>query len=225
MKKKVIIAAALAGIVATQAQAAAPHTGFSVGANLGHTSVDGKLNRFVAAIGPNGSGDNSNFGGRTPVVGLFLGYGWAPNPHGVYLGGELFGQYENINAKREDFIPQTNFSMQLRTTNTFGAAAKIGFICKDALFYAKVGIASTKWKLSFTDLTPPPLTVATNSRKSGFLLGIGTDYAVARNWTLGGEYLYTTFGSLKLAVASGLNGTFSYKPKVSTFNLRLKYTF
>jgi opacity protein-like surface antigen len=221
MTKKIIIAAALAGIVGAQSQAVAPHTGFSVGANLGYTSVDGQLKRnFNTAPA---SADNSNFGARSPIVGLFLGYGWSPNPHGFYLGGELFGQIENVKAKREDLIGLAfpGFTTKLNSNNSFGAAAKIGFICKDALFYGKIGVASTKWKLQFTNPGIPE-DVSRNQRKAGFLLGIGGDYAIARNWTLGGEFLYTIYGTLKL---TGTDAAITHKPRVSTFNLRLKYTF
>lgn len=220
MKKKIIIAAALAVIVGTQAQAAAPHTGFSVGANLGYTSVDGQLKRTTAIP----TSDNSNFGARSPVGGLFLGYGWSPNPHGFYLGAEVFGQYENVKAKREDLIgdPAFGWTTKLNSNNSFGASAKVGFICKDALFFGKIGVVSTKWKLEFTNPTTPE-TVSKNQRKSGLLLGVGGDYAIARNWTLGGEFLYAIYGgSLKL---SQQDINMNYKPKVSTFNLRLKYAF
>ena len=43
MNKKVLLTAVLVGVLGHQAQAATPHSGFSVGVNLGHTSVDGKL--------------------------------------------------------------------------------------------------------------------------------------------------------------------------------------
>jgi opacity protein-like surface antigen len=222
MKKKIIVAAVLAGVIGSQTQAAAPHTGFSVGANLGYTSVDGKLKRDFPTTIP-ASSDNSNFGASSPVVGLFLGYGWAPNPHGFYLGGELFGQYENVKAKREDLIGLAfpSFTTKINTNNSFGAAAKIGFICKDALFFGKIGAISTKWKFEFTNPGVPE-TVSKNQRKTGLLLGIGGDYALARNWTLGGEFLYAIYGSLKLLPTEF---SFSHKPKVSTFNLRLKYAF
>lgn len=220
MKKKIIIAAALAGIVGTQAQAATPHTGFSVGANLGVTNVDGQLKRNFNTAPE--SADNSNLGARSPVIGLFLGYGWAPNPHGFYLGSEIFGQYENVRAKREDLIGiPPSFVTKLTSNNSFGVAAKIGFICKDALFFGKIGVVSTKWKLEFTNPNVPE-TVAKNQWKAGLLLGIGGDYAIARNWTLGGEFLYAIYGALKLVPTEA---TLNHKPKVSTFNLRLKYAF
>lgn len=221
MKKKILVAAALAGIVGSQAQAVAPHTGFSIGANLGHTSVDGQLKRdFNTAPASN---DNSNLGARSPVIGLFLGYGWSPNPHGFYLGSEIFGQYENVRAKREDLIGLAfpGFTTRLNSTNSFGAAVKIGFVCKDALFFGKIGATSTKWKLRFANPGIPE-DVSKNQRKTGLLLGIGGDYAIARNWTLGGEYLYAIYGTLKLL---GTDAVINHKPKVNTFNLRLKYTF
>jgi opacity protein-like surface antigen len=227
MNKKILLTAVLAGIFGYQAQAATPpHSGFSVGVNLGHTSVDGKLNRAFAAP----VADNSNLGARSPVLGLFLGYGWAAGSPGVYLGGEIFGQIENMKAKREDFINLANFGLttRLESKNTFGAAAKIGYVCKEMVFFGKIGVTTTKWKFNFENASQTAQNTSINSRKMGFLLGIGMDYAIAKNWTIGGEYIYTMYRSLKLNIpetALAVPATFDYKPKVSTFNLRLKFTF
>lgn len=223
MKKKVLLAAVLASTMGYQAQATSPHTGFSVGANLGIASLDGKLNRDLTPAG--GTTDSSNFGARSPVVGIFFGYGWAPNPTGLYLGGEVFGQYEKIKANRgENSNIAVLFSTRLQTNNAFGAAAKIGYLCKDALLFLKAGVASTKFKFNFTNNTLAPVeSVSTSPRKTGFLVGLGMDYAIAKNWAVGGEFLYEVYGSLKLSQPG--DGTFTYKPKKATANLRLKYTF
>jgi outer membrane immunogenic protein len=233
MNKKVLLSAVLAGAIVGQGQAATPHSGFSIGANLGHTSVDGKLNRSFAIVPP--VGDNSNFGARSPVFGLFLGYGWAAGSPGLYLGGEIFGQIENVNAKREDFINLVGqgFTTKLQSKNTLGAVAKIGYVCKEMLFFGKLGVTTTKWQFNFANTPNAGVgvgaqNVSTNSRKTGFLVGIGMDYAIAKNWAIGAEYLYTMYGSLKLSVPANdaaAAGNFNYKPKVSTFNVRLKYTF
>ena len=121
MKKKILVAATLAGIVGGHTLAVAPHTGFSVGANLGVTDVDGKLNRTFSTPAT----DSSNLGARSPIVGLFLGYGWSPNSYGIYLGGEIFGQYENARASREDVTPVLGWKTRLETNNAFGAVAKL----------------------------------------------------------------------------------------------------
>lgn len=229
MSKKLLLAAVLAGTISQQAQAAAPHSGFSVGVNLGHTSVDGKLNRTFNAA-PTIT-DNSNFGARSPIFGLFLGYGWAAGSPGIYLGGEVFGQVENVNAKREDFLGNPavqNLTTKLQSKNTLGAVAKIGYVCKEMVFFGKLGVATTRWKLDFANGIDAAQNLSKNFRKTGFVMGLGMDYAIAKNWTVGGEYLYTMYGSLKLAVpetAASVGANFTYKPKVNTFNLRLKYTF
>lgn len=226
MNKKVLLTVVLAGSLSYQAHAAAPHSGFSAGVNLGHTSVDGKLDRtFTAPVA-----DNSNLGARSPILGLFLGYGWVASSPGAYLGGEIFGQVENIKAKREDFINLADFGLttKLESKNTFGAAAKIGYVCKEMVFFGKIGVTTTKWKFNFENASQTAQNTSINSRKTGFLLGIGMDYAIAKNWTIGGEYIYTMYRSLKLNIPATLlanAATFNYKPKVNTFNVRLKFTF
>ena len=179
--------------------------------------------------------DSSNFGGRSPVFGLFLGYGWVASSPGLYLGGEIFGQIENVDAKRQDFINLVGIGLTttLKSNNTLGAVAKIGYVCKEALFFAKFGVTTTKWKFNFAN-TPNAAggigaqSVSTNSRKTGFVMGLGMDYAIAKNWAIGAEFLYTIYGSIKSSVPvndQAVAASFTYKPKVATTNLRLKYTF
>lgn len=239
MKKIIIVAGILAGVAVAESQAKPMHTGFLVGANVGAMSVDGSLNRALNQTAFPGSGDSgTTIGKSNALIGLFLGYGWSPKPVGVHLGFELFGQLQNINMKREDNYgpaPGTNvlFTNKLRTTNTLGAAAKLGYLYKEALFYGKLGVTCAKWKFDFSDAdTVPPFFAAasSNSNKTGFLVGVGMDYAIACHWALGAEYTYTAYSSIKLdgvsVPAPGNNiGSFTYKPKVNTFNLRLKYTF
>ena len=238
MYKYILLASSVIGLLGHNAEARAPHSGVSFGANLGHASVDGKLNRTINTNPI--IYDKSNLGSRSPVFGLFLGYGWTAAPSGFHLGGELFGQIENFNAKREDLMGNRAFGLttKLRSKNTFGAAAKIGYIHKDMLFYGKVGAASTKWKLNYAY----PAAVATlaapardardiskNSRKTGLLVGAGMDYAITNNWSIGAEYVYTMYKAVKLAVpaapGAAASVNLSHKPTVSTFNARVKYTF
>src|SRR3954465_15583722 len=88
MKNKLLVASVLAGIISGLVGATpSPHAGFSVGANLGFTNIDGQMNRNI--LGPNTSNnDKSNFGGKSPVIGLFLGYGWVSHTC-LYLGAEV----------------------------------------------------------------------------------------------------------------------------------------
>ena len=83
MSKKTLLAIGLAAITSCAAGASF-HKGFSIGANVGITDMDGKLNRSFTAIP---AADNSNLGARGPVAGLFLGYGWSPHIGGIHIGG------------------------------------------------------------------------------------------------------------------------------------------
>ncbi len=229
MNKKALLVSVLAVAISHQTLASKQHSGFSVGLNLGQTSVDGKLSRaFNNPVPIADSG--SNFGDRSTVFGLFLGYGWLPNTSGLYLGGEVFGQIENLNATRNDrsglnLVDTT----KLRSKNVLGAVAKLGYSCKEMLFFGKLGIATRKWDFKY-ESSASRQSGSINSRKTGFLIGLGMDYAISQNLAIGAEYIYTAYGSLKFsAPANAALGAGSvdinYKPKVSTINLRLKYTF
>lgn len=229
MNKKILLAVVLAGTIGNQAHAAHTHSGFSIGATLGYANVTGSFNRSFVPTGAFATGgDTSNIGSSAPLFGAFLGYGWSPNPVGLYLGGEIFGQFQNLNPKLNNdngSVVDVRFATQIRTSNTFGAVGKIGYLCKEALFFLKIGLASAKWQFKFQDNGAAPNfgTASTNSRKTGFVAGLGMDYAIAKNWAIGTEYTYTAYGAIKLPITT--LGTFTYKPRVHAFNVRLKYTF
>lgn len=229
MNKKALLAAVLAGIVGGQVQASTPHAGFSIGASLGYANLNGTFTRsFLPASVFATGGDKSDVGSGAPLAGLFLGYGWAPHPAGLYVGGEVFGQLQNLNPKRNNdngSLIDVRFATQIRSANTLGAVAKVGYVCKEALFFLKLGVSTAKWRFNFQDNGAAPNfgTASVSPRKTGFVAGLGIDYAIARNWALGAEYTYMAYGTVKLPIDR--LGTFSYKPRVNTFNVRLKYTF
>ena len=72
----------------------------------------------------------------------------------------------------------------------------------------------------------------TNDTRAGYLLGVGAEYAVNRNWTLGLEYNYRDFGTKNTSFTPAPpvdwpNPPFSADTtlKVSTFVARVSYKF
>ena len=226
MKKNTFLASLLGAIAIGQIHAvsSSPHNGFSVGIKVGYTGINGTLNRNNA-----GNNDSSDLGAQSPVASVFFGYGYAPNPAGLYLGAEVFAQFENVKAKRNEFLTDVpnpiSGTTTLKTNNTFGLLGKVGYVCKETLINLILGVSTTKFNYQ-SNLFPlsSPINLSSNKRRTGFVTGIGMDYAIARNVSVGGEFLYTFYQQLK-AVDSTNEFEHSYKPRASTFNIRLKYTF
>lgn len=87
--------------------------------------------------------------------------------------------------------------------NYFGTVrGRLGIAAGPALFYATGGWAwaDVDYKLStFDGVTLTSL--ADTSFKSGYTIGVGVEYAFARNWTTKVEYQYLDFGKNPLAGA------------------------
>ncbi len=207
MNKKILLIVILAFTLSYHTKACSePHTGFYIGNNLGYGSITGKLKYdFNDFYLKDDTGSNSS------IMGFFLGYGCTPflytslfHPN-IYLGSEVFLQYENFKSE------QQISGIRFQENNSFGIAAKIGYLFKDSLFFLKAGIESMgniEDKLSLYS--------------KGFLIGIGIDYAINHNWSIGGEIIYEKYNSIKLIIPLT---TITYEPTKFISNIRLKYNF
>jgi opacity protein-like surface antigen len=227
MKKKIILATVLAGIFGNPTYAVPPHAGFFVGINPGITAVDGSLRRDLNQVAFPSGGDTSTIGKSTPHIGLFMGYAWAPQPTGINIGAEVFARLLSLSIDRQDnYGPALqNFLLKFRSTNAFGATARLGYVCKESLLYVKLGVSSANWKATFQDALAVPAGFGTTSRNknsTGVVAGLGIDHAIAARATIGVEYLFTYYNSIKFPANVG---TFTFRPKVNVFNLRLKFAF
>ncbi len=84
------------------------------------------------------------------------------------------------------FTRQLDYSVQAR--------ARVGYAARGALFYATGGAAYAKIKNSFSTTNGAnSFTDNGNSKSWGYSYGGGTEVKVARNFSIGVEYLYTNF--------------------------------
>ena len=84
------------------------------------------------------------------------------------------------------FTRQLDYSVQAR--------ARVGYAARGALFYATGGAAYAKINNSFSTTNGAnSFTDNGNSKSWGYSYGGGTEVKVARNFSLGVEYLYTNF--------------------------------
>jgi outer membrane immunogenic protein len=100
-------------------------------------------------------------------------------------------------------VPGTAFTVT-PSTNTdwlFTFRGRIGWATPTLLFYATGGLAVTNLKVtgSFSDNSPPIGAIenaAVTKDKLGFAVGGGVEWALNRNWSLKGEYLFVGFGKV-----------------------------
>ena len=130
---------------------------------------------------------------------LSLGYGMMLSPS-WYLAAELLGA---DSAQIKDYRASTPGHGGVRSSWSWGGSVIPGVMVTDyTLGYIRLGGVSTR----FMDQ---------GSNKGGWQVGLGGQTAVAPNWDLRGEYVYTGYSSV-----SGIG-----KPNGDQFNLGVTYKF
>ncbi len=87
---------------------------------------------------------------------------------------------------------------------TLGARARVGYAARGALFYATGGAAYAKIDNSFsTSNTANSFTNNGGTKSWGYSYGGGTEVKIAKNFSLGLEYLYTNYVDDDYVVAVG----------------------
>ena len=93
------------------------------------------------------------------------------------------------------------------------ARARVGYAARGALFYATGGAAYAKIKNSFSTTNGAnSFTDNGNSKSWGYSYGGGTEVKVARNFSLGVEYLYTNFVDDDYVVSVGRGSAAATNP-------------
>lgn len=215
-------AADLAPAPYTKAPAAAEAynwTGFYVGGNEGYGWGSGNITGTTVAPGifipadaaaistaasPRLHADGITGGGQA-------GYNWQTGAavFGVeadmnvfHLRGTTSGTYPFPSTLPGGAIgPPTLFFSSTSSVSTdwlFTGRGRIGWANDNWLLYATGGVAVTNANVnqSITVLAPFVFNTSASSTRIGWTVGAGFEYAMARNWSVKGEYLYVDFGSL-----------------------------
>ena len=167
-------------------------TGFYLGAHVGYGWAD--------------------FGGFDPVTGASTG---SRSANGFIYGGQLGfnyqlgswvlgieGEFTFGDVKDRQDLGGGSFA-EIKLEHIYTAAARIGYAFDRTLLYGKIGGAWTQEKYNFAVLGG---TATGSVDRSGWLLGIGLEYAFLANWTAKIEYNYMDLGSktVTLTTAGGL---------------------
>ena len=232
MKRLTILAAAIAvGVVAPAAaadlpaRAPAPYSkapaiveaaydwsGFYVGINGGGAtgSVDWSLD--------NGAGDEGSHNTTGGTVGGQFGYRWQ-TMGGWVLGVEAQGNWADFTGSNVSLAD--GITTNQTKVNAFGLfTGQIGYAWDRALFYVNGGAAVTDNK--YTSTTPGAGIDTINDSRWGAAVGVGFEYAVAPNWSVGFQYDHLFMGT------KDINDTFitdNIKQSVDIFTARVNYKF
>ena len=156
-------------------------TGFYVGANLGGAWGNSTLTEDLT-----GASWDTNASG---VAGGFqAGYNYQFN--NIVLGAEWNIDWTSIGATGPGVLVNGDLLQGSAQTDWLTTVAgRLGFAADNWLFYGKGGWAWVQNSAEIADLTNGK-SVSVSNTNSGWVAGVGTEYAFSRNWTGKVEYDY-----------------------------------
>ena len=127
------------------------------------------------------------------------GRGWLAGGHGginfqtgqfVY-GMEIDGDYLRVNASSPCF--NAAFTCNTSLQDQVSIRARGGLAIDHFLLYATGGLALSNYNGNTTLIATNAVFPASSAR-TGWIAGVGAEYAVTRNWIVGIEYLHADYG-------------------------------
>ena len=207
-----------------------PYVGFTLGQN--HSDAR-STERDDPSSGYNGEDVGtyeSNGGG---IVSLRAGKNWFVGQDKFLLGVEVTAGYMDVDDSKQleslvgvrspdDSVAKT------RGGNFFQLSGKAGFLAtSNLLTYFKAGYVTSDITQSLNDTDPSgaTLTDTRTSKHDGYLLGLGMEYAIFKNLSLGLEYTRYNFGDEnKTAISNGSSPVrFKHELDVDTLSVGLNY--
>jgi outer membrane immunogenic protein len=242
MKNMLLTSAALIAMISqAEAQEAGYNwSGFYVGAQAGYGWSTAEFNGSAGGLPIPGSlipdSDHHEDGF---VGGIHAGYDWRQ-------GNVVFGALADVDFMDVDQVQLAGIAV-LNPADPFvgkeeaysydidwlaTARARVGYLPTERLLvYGTGGLAVAHVEVTgeqgfVTDLPIPPLTnsFSDSSIEIGGVIGLGAEFAVARNWTVKTEYLHYDFNSVTLG--GGIEGDGpSFDPSVDTVKVGISYRF
>lgn len=126
------------------------------------------------------------------LLGLYLGYGQYFN--NWYLGGEVFGNWNDANDSWSATVPAGTYNSKFEANANYGLSLLPGVKVNDTtLAYLRLGWnwANLKGVESFTGIG----SFSKSNTSNGFQWGLGLETLLMANWSVRGEYNHTSFTS------------------------------
>jgi outer membrane immunogenic protein len=159
-------------------------TGFYLGGNIGGAWANRDVTDPVLGVNFNNGNSNGVF-----IGGGQLGYNWQVNYFVLGFEWDFDGAANNNNSGTV-FIPRVG-TIQVTSNNRWitTLAARFGVTNGPWLFYGKAGggwVGSDDFTI--TNLTTGASITGSNNSNSGWLVGVGIEWAFAPNWSAKVEY-------------------------------------
>jgi outer membrane immunogenic protein len=223
------------------------YLGLSIGTNYGRSSgyestaatqrpVTATTLTPLGAVGPvsDGLGLSGMLGGAYGGCNYQFGYGWVIGVEADWSVTNKEDQAFNvfINAPALLLPPATDvFSLKERWLGT--ARLRLGYAVTDKwLWYVTGGVAWTKLDSSQWVVSLPNATTAIQTdRRTGWTVGVGTEYAVGYGWSIRSEFLYvdlgryTTFTNVQPPFVSGFGPLTNLSVKLHDYIWRVGMSY
>lgn len=195
------------------------HDGFYVGVGAGYDNYSVGTRTSFAFSGATVTG-NPGVSANGWLGELFAGYG-AYFSDMYYLGGEVFVATSGAQQTYSRGL-LNNYTNKFTANNSYGIGILPGIKINDSsLLYVRLGYnwASLKGSDTLTVASGATTASSKSSTQSGFNYGLGLESAVYQNWSLRGEYTYTSYNSFTNALGT------KWSPSDNQFVLGLIYHF
>ena len=223
-------------------------TGFYAGANVGGATMTApapgvsnveSTSTFAARAMSMGSANNG-LNGTGGVAGGQLGYNYQQGNWVFGVEGEGYWSGIKLTNTTKDFNSDgslfSTFGSSIANNSDFTIAARIGWAFDRTMIYGKGGWAWGSFKANSFEscCNANPFTSSANfsGTLDGFLVGIGAEHALTRNWTVKLEYNYIAFGNKEVALNQcntsnicAQVGTTSFSATKQIFKVGANYLF
>lgn len=155
----------------------------------------------------------------------FIGYNHAITDTPMFVGVELGASCHPIRKTIYGTYPtyMKDYVFSLSTNNSLHGHLRLGFTASNLSFYCKAGIAQTNFKATMSAFQKDK---ATSFTKYGASTGIGVEAKMNKNFSLGIDYTYAKYGSLRNIEPDPVkNLNMRYIPEIHSTSLRLIYNF
>jgi len=209
-----------------------PYLGFTLGQNHSDARSTEKANADGFFYNSQDVGTYESNGGG--IVSLRAGKNWFVGQDKFLLGVELAAGYMDVDDSKqlESYIGVRSPDDSLAKTrggNFLQLSGKVGFLVNSNLLtYVKAGYVTSDitQSLNDTDSTGLVITDTRTSKHDGYLLGVGMEYALFKNLSLGLEYTRYDFGDEKQTSPDTSFGglfTFKHQLEVDSVSVGLNY--
>lgn len=134
--------------------------------------------------------------------------------NGFVLGGAVVGRYGDIDTSWTTAV----FSAELKADYGFDVIGRLGYaVTPRTMAYVLGGYSWQHFELSST----LPAAFSTDWSDSGYVVGIGTETALRKNWTWSSGYRYSSYSGNAIAALGGA----SIDPVTHIFHTGINYRF